>query len=1114
MPKTPRLQWEGWAEFWSYSRHRPYWENPNLSVNIRIRWHQPHGWPHPHLDPPLPRGWVKLFDESQNNHPYYYNTETDITQWEVPVENNVKEIVSTSKQYHPPVSTSYRSKQEPLPDGIHRAQTQPAIDSQTYFNDHKSKPHTTGPIIETKPAPQFSAPEGVAGVGKSFLTDLSRRHSKWIWGGLAEILHNSKDAGAKNIRIQRFPESDSSPESKDFGLQIDDDGSGITYDEACTMMQIASDHNFKAKEGQVGGYGVGFKVGAMAMAQTAIVLSISVKDESTGTTVVGVLSNEPFEERGEFPLGLRRPNTEIIALLTKNGRVYEDKGIKEVDRDELCKKTQRLNSVIDRDWITTWAGRRQGKPGTTIILCGVRHQFRSNDLGQGCRVHDPPRVRIDFQPNDMVLMEYNDFTKTSVTFRHHPTARRIIGHSAAKMDSSFKAFCEMMFLMEGSTKDLNISLFGRPIERVDWNKVLRRKIRTKLRDNGIVVQAMLGQHGFTDDTDLYGAMLYCENTLITAFARPHNLEFRRGRGSKEDEEHFSSVLVVNLLKKHGFEPTPEKLEFNFNDAKKEQFWEGVKGKIEDYADQQASVRDEKFPLRPLFLNFIKDLKIRLRDHGIMDLSGECALRGVLYTPDREDTCSDRETYHEFIKDPISLRDVELKAKFEGNCSKVTASNACYKGDTMAKIRAFKEDLMQIFKNSINWESKGRFIADTVDDMDINDVGLEDIHAATTKFFVCPSSGTKGPFTIKGILKKLDIPKVFRKAMLEANQIGYPGLEDFDTELQHSTTVLVPHRQSVAAVKFAKELLTIVETQVGSFPALLQAKEKAKTKGTVDDLVQCSTCHNWRKFPGAVVKYGEINFRCEMEGRSCEEPDDFNTHSDVQLAPLHNYSLKDNIAAVRVNQSPSKDAEANDHNTKKRLIAASSPNLGSMQRKKKKRTSVLPEPCESTSSTAASKSNVPIVDDAVPDPTSSSKTRPTNPPSLIATAFNISVSECTSSLKKKQQKRMQKKVLEMLKLWRRAEKEEQEMFVYDGVDMETYGKLLRDAKAAKVSAQFLDTLNEVHAGIIIVKKQIKQRKEKSQDRTSANSPLHKPPELASSTLHKEPRKIRIKEEPLD
>ena len=62
------------------------------------------------------------------------------------------------------------------------------------------------------------------------------------------------------------------------------------------------------------------------MAQTAVVLSTH---EASGTTVVGVLSNEPYEERGDAPIGLNCSSTDIpciITLWTKDKKPCLDKG--------------------------------------------------------------------------------------------------------------------------------------------------------------------------------------------------------------------------------------------------------------------------------------------------------------------------------------------------------------------------------------------------------------------------------------------------------------------------------------------------------------------------------------------------------------------------------------------------------------------------------------------------------------------------------------------------------------------------------------------------------------------------------------------------------------------
>lgn len=71
-----------------------------------------------------------------------------------------------------------------------------------------------------------------------------KRHEKWLWGGLAEIIHNAADAKSKNIRVRRFPCDDTAPDDKDFGLRIDDDGVGMTHSEISKMFQMGSDTGF------------------------------------------------------------------------------------------------------------------------------------------------------------------------------------------------------------------------------------------------------------------------------------------------------------------------------------------------------------------------------------------------------------------------------------------------------------------------------------------------------------------------------------------------------------------------------------------------------------------------------------------------------------------------------------------------------------------------------------------------------------------------------------------------------------------------------------------------------------------------------------------------------
>ena len=178
--KQARQTWERWAEFWSDSYQRPYWDKGDGTEPIWIR---PHGWPLPELGAPSPNGG------DDPNAP------------------------RSGRAAHRPASTAIH----------HRAQPQPV-----------------------------SAPIGVVGAGNSFLTNFAKTHGKWLWGGMAEVLHNSVDAKATTIDVQRFPEPTTEPNHPDFALRIDDDGQGMTYAEVTTMMQVASDSNFSGETKKVG----------------------------------------------------------------------------------------------------------------------------------------------------------------------------------------------------------------------------------------------------------------------------------------------------------------------------------------------------------------------------------------------------------------------------------------------------------------------------------------------------------------------------------------------------------------------------------------------------------------------------------------------------------------------------------------------------------------------------------------------------------------------------------------------------------------------------------------------------------------------------------------------
>ena len=115
----------------------------------------------------------------------------------------------------------------------------------------ESRPTEAAHQQPRQPEPPVPADEGVIGAGRSFLTNFAKNHAHWLWGGLAEILHNSVDAKATTIDIQRFPEPATDPSHPDFALRLSDDGTGMTPKEVTTMMQMSSDAIFSGETKQV-----------------------------------------------------------------------------------------------------------------------------------------------------------------------------------------------------------------------------------------------------------------------------------------------------------------------------------------------------------------------------------------------------------------------------------------------------------------------------------------------------------------------------------------------------------------------------------------------------------------------------------------------------------------------------------------------------------------------------------------------------------------------------------------------------------------------------------------------------------------------------------------------
>ena len=303
-------------------------------------------------------------------------------------------------------------------------------------------------------------------------------------------------------------------------------------------------------------------------------------------------------------------------------------------------------------------------------------------------------------------------------------------------------------------------------------------------------------------------------------------------------EHFGAVMVVNFDKNTGVLPNPQKTEMLW--TKTPEVWVCIKNEFEKYIDVLKTKRDGEYRYRKKMLETLdritEEMKYsarrlleekqaaaaaaaaaaasdddgdgddmsssgnmakRRRLHGTSrngggggNSNGEGPLRGILRLPPKESGDQGGDTYHQTVKVPISLMEVRAKVK----------ENMYRKGKELAQFQA---DVELVFRNAIQWHSE-RWIPDTDESsLDPNDCTEDDIKAAGAKAFI--TNEKHGAYTLAAILKEEKIPTQFLKNTLIQNQEDHKKLKDKDSEFNWGTSLLMPHRQDVAAVRLALKL---------------------------------------------------------------------------------------------------------------------------------------------------------------------------------------------------------------------------------------------------------------------------------------------------------------------
>ncbi|KAL0368900.1 UNVERIFIED_CONTAM: MORC family CW-type zinc finger protein 3 [Sesamum calycinum] len=114
----------------------------------------------------------------------------------------------------------------------------------------------------------------------SYLKTLGQAHSSWIFGAIAELVDNSRDAKATKLEVT-ISMIYSKTASKDIPmLSVIDDGQGMSHSDIQRMVSFGHGQPETDDPDHIGRYGIGFKTGAMRLGKDALVLTQTANSRS------------------------------------------------------------------------------------------------------------------------------------------------------------------------------------------------------------------------------------------------------------------------------------------------------------------------------------------------------------------------------------------------------------------------------------------------------------------------------------------------------------------------------------------------------------------------------------------------------------------------------------------------------------------------------------------------------------------------------------------------------------------------------------------------------------------------------------------------------------------
>ncbi|BAF20010.1 uncharacterized protein [Oryza sativa Japonica Group] len=337
----------------------------------------------------------------------------------------------------------------------------------------------------------------------SYLRTLSQTHAGWVFGAIAELIDNSRDADASRLNISVKSLFSKKADKKIPVLSVIDDGHGMTCAEMMRMISFGHKRPDKQRQDQIGRFGIGFKTGAMKLGRDAIVLT-----QTSSSRSVAFLS-QSFNEN--------KDNLEIpVVTYRKEGQYME------VDSSVQSEATAEYNLNAIKEFSPFneyFIGEKLGifgedGTGTQIYIWNLDRWGADYtlDWSSGKPSEDP----VHHGRGDILIRSRRVRLRPGQTSNNVP------------LDYSLQSYLEVMFL----NPRMKISVQGSSVKTRPLAKTLNKTSVISGEIMGRTIQLTLGRSNVEWDRMNCGIFLYWHGRLIESYKRvggqKHNADMGRG----------------------------------------------------------------------------------------------------------------------------------------------------------------------------------------------------------------------------------------------------------------------------------------------------------------------------------------------------------------------------------------------------------------------------------------------------------------------------------------------------------------------------------------------------------------------------------------------------------